>query len=179
MSWSIYYAISCERDWSDADTRWLREHQAVWNDRLSALCEGYDVSGIVTSARFRGAMKPSPSAQAASDYVAIVLALRELQQRFPEADVRVSDDSQINDETPVAEIDLEAVRAAVLDEWGPHLEDLEDLEHEDELEEVLAPDRPAQPSELDAAFARVKPLLDQAARDFEIWKNAQREKKSK
>lgn len=171
MGWSIYYRIRCEREWTDSYWRRLREHVQKWSGKLSRLSDPYDVGGMAGRSEFTGATRAAPSARAASDYVTIVEALRELEALFPGAEVRISDDSGIHTDARPGEIDLEALRDAMLAVWsaGEGLE--EESEGEDSELEAMR-----QAAELERAREEARPLLEKAAKDFEIWKSAQRKK---
>jgi len=171
MGWSIYYRIRCDRDWTDSDRHCLQEHVQRWSGKLSRLSEPYDVGGLFGRNEFHGATRPAPSPRAALDYVTIVQALRELEELFPEAEVRVSDDSGIHTDSRPNEIDLEALRDAMLDVWGTGEAPEEGNEAEDFEVDALR-----QAAELERAREEARPLLEKAAKDFEIWKNAQRKK---
>lgn len=168
MGWSIRYRIVCEREWSEADRRRLTEHVQKWGEKLSPHSDGYNVQGMAAERDFHGRTKPPPSRAAASDYVNLVRALQELEELFPEAEVFISDDGEIYTDARPDEIDLESLRERMLEEFGAEKDELEDQE---ELEEDLRA-----LTELERARAEAKPLLEKAARDFEIWKRAQQKK---
>jgi hypothetical protein len=183
MGWSIYYRIRSNRAWTDADRRRLLEHEGDWCDRLSVLSEPYTVRDIAMKPDYHGATKPAPSPRAANDYAVIIQALRELGGLFPDIEITVGDDSGINRQTPLTEVDLEATREAMREDWGDDgsYADEPEGEYEDEQERadlyLLDEEGLAQRSAWhQAAVARAQPLLDQAARDFEIWKQAQQKK---
>src|SRR4051794_37769277 len=96
----------------------MRQHHAAWNEKLSALSEGFDVSRVVHERAFVTATKIAPGPRAAGDYVILVRALSELREMFPELDVRISDDGNINHKTALEEIDLHRLHADVISEWG-------------------------------------------------------------
>ncbi len=179
MGWTINYRVECERGWSEDDKRKLRAHVAKWNDALSPMSGGYNVSGMVASSPFHGFTRPAPSARAAGDYVTIVQALRELETLFPETRVFVSDTGGIVQESRPGDIDLDHLHEQMLEEWGGGEEALEGDESEDldeadafEGDEEDAGPEEAEPQSPEAAL--VAPLLERARRDFEIWKRAQK-----
>jgi hypothetical protein len=174
MGWTIYYRIECDRAWSEEDKRQLRRHSETWNEKLSPLSEPYSVTGIVTTRSFKGATRPAPSAHAASDYVVIVQALRELEKLFPEARCFVSDDSGYYDAARPSDVDLGSLRARMLEEWGTDEAAPDDPEPEDaEARELRALPSQVTPEDME----QVRPLLEKARRDFEIWKQAQKKEK--
>jgi hypothetical protein len=179
MGWTIKYRIRCRRQWSAADVVRLCAHEDEWSSRLSSLSEGYSVRGIVQTDDYHGFTKPAPSPRAASDYVNIVLALRELEQLFPEAQAFISDESGVNEGARPNAIDIEHLRQRMLEEWGDDgtYEDLpEDEDPSVELERAeLALRRPAR----GRMMAReIGELLERAESDFEVWKRAQNRKKA-
>ncbi len=191
---SIHYRIRCERRWSEADRRRLAAHSQTWEDRLSILALGYDVRDIARESDFQSSTELAPSPRAASDYVTVVQALRELEQLFPEARASISDDFGINESVRPSDIDLVSLRQAMLEQWGdddgsyeqePESDDPDEelervahyLRHLDDDEEDVDVHRLLRAARLDMGRATAGNLLANAAKDFEIWKQAQRKKR--
>lgn len=194
MAWSIHYRIRYDHSWTEEDKAKLREHSDRWNEKLSLLSSGYDVRGLPEKRDYQGSTKAAPSPRAANDYVTVVSALRELEMLFPGLEATVSDESEHHRHARPQDIDLRELRQAVLEEWGDPKGRYADSEEAEDPDEELrrAEERMAGESEDTEPEAGVEPpavpgdlrsetqaLLKRAAKDFEIWKKAQREKAGK
>lgn len=194
MAWSIHYRIRCDRSWTEADKAKLRAHSDKWNGKMSSLSTGYDVGGLPEKREYQGSTKAAPSPRAANDYVTIVSALRELERLFPGLEARVSDESEHHRNARPHDIDLQELLQAMLEEWGdPNgtYADSEEAEEPDEelrrAEEHMAgeagdaePEADVEPpTDRGGARSETQSLLEKAAKDFAIWKKAQREKAGK
>ena len=107
MGWTVYYQGEADSPITDDERELLAGHVAEWSPQLDEGSEPYAWREEADGRRLVGFTKIQSSADDQGDFVTLIRATQDLEQRLPRFKFLVSDDYVVTESTPPSEVEPE------------------------------------------------------------------------